>query len=76
VAARPEQASLKRAQQKLHGAQPQERLRAASALPQQEIALALEVEKQADAPVALQQLGWAREKSSAAPQVERRPALE
>jgi hypothetical protein len=50
--ARPEQASLKRARQKLHDAQPQERLQAASALPQQELALALEVEKQADAPVA------------------------
>jgi hypothetical protein len=52
VAARPEQASLKRAQQKLHGARLQERLRAASALPQQEIARALELEKHVDAPVA------------------------
>jgi hypothetical protein len=50
VAVRSQQASLRRAQQKLHGAQPQERSRAASALPQQEIALALVPEKQ---PVAL-----------------------
>jgi hypothetical protein len=74
VAARPEQASLKRAQQKLHGAQPQERLRAASALPQQELALVLEEEVDASAP--WQQLGWAREIPSVAPQVERRPASE
>ena len=52
VAVRPQRASLRRAQQKLHGAQPQERLRGTSALPQQEIALALVPEKQADAPAA------------------------
>jgi hypothetical protein len=67
---------LRRAQQKLHGAQPLERLRAASALPQQEIARAVMLVKQADAPVALLQLDWAREKSSVAPRVGRRPALE
>ena len=75
-AAGPQQASSRRAQQKLHGAHPRERLRAVWALPQQEIERALVLEKQADAPVASLQLDWAQEKSSVAPQVERRPASE
>jgi hypothetical protein len=71
VDVRPRQASLRRAQQRLHGARLQERLQAAAALPQLEPALAQLLEKQAAAPAAWQPPGWALEKLSAAPQVER-----
>jgi hypothetical protein len=76
AAVRPKQASWKQAQQKLHAARRRERVRASSALPPQELALALAPEEEADAPATWRQPGWAREIPSAAPQAERRPALE
>jgi hypothetical protein len=68
VDARQQQAWLRQAQEKLHGA----RLPAASQ--QQELAVA--PEEQVDAPTAWQQPCLAQEESLRAPQVERLPALE
>jgi hypothetical protein len=55
-----QQASLRQAREKLHGARP----RAASRLREE---LALAQQEQADAPALWQQLGLARENSSRAP---------
>jgi hypothetical protein len=74
AAVRPQQVSLRPVTQKLHGAALQERLQAASTLPPQELASALQ--ERADAPAAWQQPGWEQEKSSVAPRAELRPALE
>jgi hypothetical protein len=71
VAVRPRQVSLRRAQQRLHGARLQERLQAASALPQQGPALARLSERQVDVPAPWQPPGLALEKPLAAPQAER-----
>jgi hypothetical protein len=71
--ARLQPASLRQAREKLHGARPQDRLRAASRLKEE---LALAPPEQADAQAPWQQLGSAQENSSRPPQVERSRALE
>jgi hypothetical protein len=67
AASRLQQASLRQAREKWHGARPRARLRAASR-PREELALA--PQEQADAPEPSQQLGLALENSSRAPQAE------
>jgi len=58
------QASLWQAQEKLHGARPQDRLREVSRLKEE---LALAPQEQADAPAPWQRLGSAQENSSRPP---------